>query len=141
MPLLEVAGARVGLLNCYEDVTDRYARALAAEDPELLVGSASDAWYGESAQPAIHRRIASFRAIEVRRDFVRALNTGESSFVSATGEERIVRGLSQRASFIADARRLTGATVYATLGDWVSLLALATLFVLALARARRERPW
>jgi apolipoprotein N-acyltransferase len=140
-PILEIAGARIGVLNCYEDVTDRYALALARRDPEVLVGSASDAWYGDTAQPLLHRRVASFRAIELRRDLVRALNTGESSFTSATGEDLAAIPVFERGSFVADARRLRGATVYATLGDWVSALAAATLLALAVRRARRGAPW
>ncbi len=138
-PLLEVAGARLGVLNCYEDVTDRYARALAPLAPELLVGSASDAWYGDTAQPLLHRRVASFRAVELRRDLVRASNTGESSFTAATGEDVLVAPVYARAAFVADARRLAGRTVYAVVGDVVSAFAAATLALLAVARAARGR--
>jgi apolipoprotein N-acyltransferase len=136
VPLLDVAGAQVGLMNCYEDVTDHYALALAPHDPELLLVSASDAWYGDSAQPALHHLVSRFRAIELRRDLVRVLNTGESSHTSATGRDLVVRPVFERASFVAEARRLRGLTLYAVLGDWVSPLAAGVLLALAMERRR-----
>jgi apolipoprotein N-acyltransferase len=136
LPLLEVVGARVGLMNCYEDVTDRFALSLAPFDPEILLVSASDAWYGDSAQPLLHHLVSRFRAIELRRDLVRVLNTGESSHTSATGRDLVVKPVFERASFIADARRLEGLTVYAFLGDWVSPLAAGILLAFALERRR-----
>jgi apolipoprotein N-acyltransferase len=80
--------------------------------------------------------VSRFRAIELRRDLVRVLNTGESSHTSATGRDLVVKPVFERASFVADARRLEGLTVYAFLGDWVSPLAAGILLAFALERRR-----
>jgi apolipoprotein N-acyltransferase len=75
--LLSIAGAPLGLLNCYEDVGPGPARAATQAGAELLLNFSNDAWFGRTVQPELHRIVARFRAIETRRDLVRAVNTGE----------------------------------------------------------------
>jgi hypothetical protein len=45
----------------------------------------SDGWFGESAAPHQHLALAAFRAVELRRDFVRSTNTGVSAIIDAVG--------------------------------------------------------
>ena len=82
------AGQKVALAICYEDV---FGEELINQLPEatLLVNVSNDAWFGDTAEPALHNRVARVRAIETRRDLVRAVNTGVSAHISATGEELV----------------------------------------------------
>lgn len=137
--LLTVAGAPLGLLNCYEDVGPGPARAATRAGAELLLNFSNDAWFGRSVQPELHRIVARFRAIETRRDLVRAVNTGASGHISATGEELVVLPRHQRGVFVARARRLTATTLSVQRGSWVPPLALVVLLSLAvLPLARRQ---
>lgn len=141
-PRLTVGDAALGVLNCYEDVHPERTREATRAGAELLLNFSNDAWFGRSIQPELHRIVARFRAIEARRDLVRAVNTGASGHIAATGEERVVLPRHERGVFVANARRLTRPTLATAWGDWVSPLALGILLLLVglpLARRRRAR--
>ena len=139
--VLGIAGHRIAVLNCYEDVLPGYARQLAAfaPAPDFFVNVTNDAWFGDTAEPHLHNHVARVRAIETRRDLVRAVNTGVSAHVSATGEALRRTPTFIQTSFVADVRVLDGATPYTRLGDWVTPCACALLLALALRAARSRR--
>ncbi|MCA9531243.1 MAG: apolipoprotein N-acyltransferase, partial [Myxococcales bacterium] len=132
--VLPVAGTRVGVLNCYEDVLPRFTRRLAAADPEWLFNATNDAWFRGSAEPRLHLLVARMRSVEVRRDLVRAVNTGPSAFIDATGRVRIEAPTGRAATFLAPVRLLAGRTPWVRFG-WVygPALGLALLATWALA--------
>ncbi len=128
--VLPSAGARVGVLNCYEDVLAEATRHVAVLDPQWLANFTNDAWFGDTAEPHLHQLIARLRTIETRRELVRAVNTGVSSHVRADGTSAIETATFEEASFIADVRLLDGVTLYTFVGDWVSPLAMGALLAL-----------
>lgn len=121
---------RVGVLNCYEDTLTGVGRQItAALAPNLLVNITNDAWFTGSAEPELHARLAVMRAIELRRDLVRAVNLGVTSWVDATGvvrsrDERSTPGMTLTSPAIRD----EPLTFYTRAGD----APLAGLLVLAL---------
>jgi len=140
------AVARLGALICYEDVIPGPARAAVAKGATLLVNLTNDAWYGDSAQPVQHQALAVWRAVETRRDLVRATNTGLTSVLAATGEEVSELPTFTTATLTADTHLLRGTTVYAAVGDvaaW-TIVALAGGALLrrrlGAARPRAPRP-
>jgi apolipoprotein N-acyltransferase len=87
---VELGGGRrvaVGPLVCYEDILADFARRVAAqpEGIELFVNATIDAWYGDSREPWEHLALAQFRSVEHRIPLVRAVSTGVSAVVDATG--------------------------------------------------------
>jgi apolipoprotein N-acyltransferase len=132
--ILTVDGNRIAVLNCYEDVLPSYARRLAAftPAPDFFVNLTNDAWFGDTAEPLLHNRVARVRAIETRRDLVRAVNTGTSAHISATGEALIQTQTWTQTTFIADVRKLGGATPYTRFGDWLTPIGCALLLAWAL---------
>lgn len=77
---------RLGVLVCYEDILPDHVAAMArAGSPNLLVTVANHAWFGDSAAPHQALALATLRAIETRRDLVRAANTGVSSIGDGLG--------------------------------------------------------
>lgn len=138
--VLEVAGARIGTLNCYEDLLFEHVRAQARAQPELWANLTNNTWFGDTTAPFLHHMNARMRAIETRRDLVRAVNSGVSGHTAATGVDLRRTGSFVRASFVSDVRRLTGTTLYVWLGDWVAPLAFAWLVAFAAVR-RRVRSW
>ncbi len=139
--VLTVAGRRVAVLNCYEDVLPGYARQLAAfaPAPDFFVNVTNDAWFGDTAEPHLHNHVARLRAIETRRDLVRAVNTGVSAHISATGEALVRTQTFIQTSFVADVRVLDGATPYTRFGDLLTPCGCALLLALAVRAALERR--
>src|SRR5262249_47034192 len=80
------AGAQtltLGVLNCFEDTMAVVGAGLARAD--LLVNITNDAWFGDGAAPWQHLMLARWRAVETRRELVRAVNTGVTCHVDALG--------------------------------------------------------
>ncbi|MBI4510680.1 MAG: apolipoprotein N-acyltransferase [Deltaproteobacteria bacterium] len=76
---------RLGPMICLEDILPAFGRKLAQHHPHLLVNLTNDAWYGDTSEPWQHLALAVFRAVEMRTDLVRAVNSGVSAFIDATG--------------------------------------------------------
>lgn len=136
--VLPLAGARFGVLNCYEDVLSRYGWRLMHHGPDVLVNITNDAWFGDTAEPHLHHYVARMRAIETRRDLVRVVNTGVSAHVLATGEDPIETATWVQAAFVAPVRRLHGTTPWVRLGDVFTWLFVGWVLG-ALLTVRRRR--
>ncbi len=142
---LDVAGVRVGVVMSYEELLPGYVREVMADGPELLV-SLSDGWLAQGRGPRVQLALATFRAVEHRRFFVRATPAGVSAVIDPTGAVVADTTLGARANLVADVGALSGWTVYELLGDWPGYVCLAALAawlrpaVVAWARRRRQRP-
>lgn len=122
-------GARVAPLICYEDLIPHLSRRFVAEQgAHLLVNLTNDAWYGRSAAPWQHARMAQWRAIETRRTLVRVTNTGVTAVIDARGIMTQTLPLFVPGVLVAEVELLEGKTPYVRFGDWfawaASLLAL-----------------
>jgi apolipoprotein N-acyltransferase len=76
---------RVAPLICLEDIFSSMGQRLGALHPHLLVNLTNDAWFGPTSEPAQHLALSVFRSVEQRVAMVRAVNTGPSAFISASG--------------------------------------------------------
>ncbi len=76
---------RLGPMICFEDILPAFGRKVAAEKPNVFINITNDAWFGATAEPYQHLALAVFRTIEHRVPMVRAVNTGTSTFITATG--------------------------------------------------------
>jgi apolipoprotein N-acyltransferase len=136
--LLPIAGTTIGPLDCYEDLLAEHARATAALDPGFLANFTNDAWFGDTDAPHLHHMLARMRAVETRRDLVRAVNTGISGLVLATGQDMHRTLPFSRTSFVAEVRLLEGTvTPWTRYGDQLTPALLGALVGIALARRRR----
>jgi apolipoprotein N-acyltransferase len=136
-PPLDLAGERIAVTICYEDVFGaEQLRYLA--DTTLLVNVSNDAWYGDSIAPHQHLQIARLRAAEAGRYLLRATNTGVTAVIDPQGE--VVASVPQfEAAVLAHTvRGYTGVTPYARWGNYPVVIA-AALAALAAALARRLR--
>lgn len=136
---------RMGVLNCYEDTLASVGRRIAVElEPNLIVNITNDAWFQGTAEPELHARLAAMRAVELRRDLVRAVNLGVASWVDAAGVVRARYAGSEAATLEASpAIRNGGLTVYARLGDTplrITLGIAAAFFALRSRRAKKTTP-
>jgi apolipoprotein N-acyltransferase len=137
-PPLAVAGQRIAVNVCYEDV---FGAEIARSLPEatLLVNVSNVAWFGDSLAPAQHLQIARLRAIETARMHLTATNTGITAAIDRDG--RVLKRLAQ---FTEDrleisAQGYAGATPYVRLRDWPVVLASLLIFTAFIVKARRSR--
>ena len=129
-PPLAVAGERLAITICYEDVFGAEQLHYLPE-ATLLVNVSNDAWFGDSIAPHQHLQIARVRAAEVGRYLLRSTNTGVSAVIDPRGE--VVSALPQFKAAVLEATVVghTGSTPYARVGNYfvVTLLLVALLAV------------
>jgi apolipoprotein N-acyltransferase len=137
-PPLEIAGQRVAVNICYEDV---FGAEIARSLPEatLLVNMSNVAWFGDSLAPAQHLQIARLRAIETGRMHLTATNTGITAAIDRGG--RVLARLEQftEGRLEIAAQGYSGATPYVRLRDWPVVALCIFVFALFTVRARRSR--
>ncbi len=125
MVSLPVPGGTVAPLICYEDILPGYVREFQrTASPDMLAVILNDAWFGDTAEPWIHNALSKFRAIEHRRDLVRAANSGVSSVIDAAGRTVAHSGTFTRENVRATMHLRKGATPYRYVGDWIAYLGL-----------------
>jgi apolipoprotein N-acyltransferase len=137
---LDVAGQRVAVNICYEDVFgEEIIRALPRAT--LLVNVTNDAWYGDSPVAAQHNQIAQLRAMESGRMMLRATNTGVTSIIGADG--KVLQQLPQHveAVLLGMAQGYDGSTPYARWGNAAVLLLIALMLAGAWSRGKRVAFW
>jgi len=83
--LLPLNLARVGPLICFESISPELTAATCREGAELLVNISDLAWFHKSNCGKQMLAFAVFRAVENRRYFVFAANTGPSALIDARG--------------------------------------------------------
>lgn len=85
--VFSAAGARFGVLICYEAIYPELARGLVQRGAQLLVNISNDSWFEAGAGPEQHYEIARFRAVENRVSVVRVTNSGISGVIDPLGRE------------------------------------------------------
>jgi apolipoprotein N-acyltransferase len=139
------AGARFGVLICYESIYASHARRFRLEGADFLLNLTNDGWFGR--EPWYTRTAALWqhpahlvmRAIEHRVGIARAANTGFSLFVDPIGRVYGQTDLFQAAVrsetiYTSDIR-----TWYTRTGDvagWTALLLTLGLVAIPLPRRR-----
>lgn len=97
----DAGGVRVAPSICYENVLSHFIRrqvnTLAAEgkEPEVLINLTNDGWFWGSSELDLHLICSVFRAVECRKPFLVAANTGFSAWID--GDGRIVQQGPRRA--------------------------------------------
>jgi len=125
--IFEAAGARMGVLVCYEQLFAELARELRNAGAELQVVITNDAWFGRTWFQGYQANALRLRAIENRSAFVRVANTGISGFVDPHGRYHERTPLFEQAIEVHDVPLTVRRTVYDRLGDviiWPILLGL-----------------
>jgi apolipoprotein N-acyltransferase len=115
---------RLAPLICYEAIFPALTRAAVRNGADLLVNLTNDAWYGRTSAPYQHLSLCVFRAVESRRSFIRAANTGISGFIDPTGRIQTPTGLFVDAVVSHDVPALSVSSVYTRIGDLFAYLCL-----------------
>jgi apolipoprotein N-acyltransferase len=126
----DLDGVRLAPNICYESVLPhvirRQVNMLTAEgqQPDILVNLTNDGWFWGSSELDLHLVCGVFRAVECRKPFLIAANTGFSAWID--GDGRIQKqGLRRAADAILAEVRLDRRTSwYLEHGDWAAGICL-----------------
>jgi apolipoprotein N-acyltransferase len=137
---------KLGPLICYEDILPSWTRKVARLQPNAFVNITNDAWFGRTAEPHQHLALAVFRAVEHRLEMVRAVNTGVSAHIDATGRvlaetESVDPAEEPHAApktLLVELAMLPGGGLYQTVGDLFGFLCLAALAALWVQERRKK---
>jgi apolipoprotein N-acyltransferase len=119
-PLL-IAGQKVGVNICYEDV---FGEEIAEQLPqaELLVNISNDAWYGQSFAADQHMQFSQVRAVETGRMVLRSTNTGATAIIDKNGQVLQHAPHDEAVILTGQAQSYQGTTPYVWWGNWAFLL-------------------
>lgn len=126
------------VLNCYEDTLPVAGREAMGPRPNVLVNITNDAWFAGTEESELHLRTAVPRAIETRRDLLRAVNRGPTTWVDATGRIAARLDPAKGPAFLMTTPALleSPVTLYTRAGD-APMLLLTFAIILALALRHR----
>jgi len=124
---MQIAGQKVALNICYEDV---FGEEIIRQLPEatLLVNISNDAWYGESIAAYQHLQFSQARALETGRMVLRATNTGATAIIDQHGNLVAQATHFTQATLNGQAQGYTGSTPYVRFGNWL-FLALCLMMI------------
>jgi apolipoprotein N-acyltransferase len=139
----DIAGLRFAPNICFESVVPqlfvRQHRELAGrgQEPDVLLNTTNDGWFYASSILDLHFQCAILRAVENRKPFLIAANTGISGVIDGNG--RVLQRGPKRATevLVADVRPDGRASSFHTVGDWPAAACLVAMLVgLVVARRR-----
>jgi apolipoprotein N-acyltransferase len=122
-PIEYPPGGRFGVAICYEVIFPAMVRKIANLGTDFMVTITNDSWFGDTSAPHQHVDMVAMRAIENRRSFARAANTGISCVVDATGQVRGQTKTYVRAHLTEDIQTISIRSIYSRIGDLFILIA------------------
>jgi apolipoprotein N-acyltransferase len=137
----ETGTVRIAPMIGCEDIVAWLGRRIARLQPNLLVNLTNDTWFGNTSEPWQHLALSVYRAVEMRLDLVRAVDTGVSAFIDSTGRVYAsTRAIGPDVTPAAQPETLLqkvalqqlAPTVYAGLGEWFGISCLVLTAVLLL---------
>ncbi len=128
---------------CYESVYGEFVTQYVQEGAQVLSVITNDGWWGNTPGHTQHLYFSQLRAIENRRDVVRAANTGISCFINQKGEMLSYLPYGVEGALLGKVNLNKELTFYARYGDYLGRLAafLAPLMLLAaVVKSRLLKP-
>lgn len=132
---LQIDGARVGPLICFESTYPELARAQVRHGAQILVVGTNNASFGTSPAAREHLAMSQMRAVETGRAVVHAAISGVSALIEPDGTIVARAGLYRPALLRARLPLAQGKTVYVAFGGMIELV----ICLLALAAVVRIR--
>lgn len=123
-------GLTFGVFICYEAIYPGEVRHFAANGAELYINISNDGWFGRSAAPEQHLRMARVRAVENRRWLVRVTNNGYTVSVDPYGRMFSQLPADVRATIDLPYDFRTDETFYTRFGDWFAWLCVIVSVIL-----------
>lgn len=135
---LQVAGEKVALNICYEDV---FGEEIIRQLPEatLLVNASNDAWYGYSFAAHQHLQMSQTRALETGRMMLRATNTGATAIIDPQGHIVAEAPHFTTTTLEGQAQGYAGVTPYVRFGNWLAIPLCLAMLAFSLLWVRKNK--
>jgi apolipoprotein N-acyltransferase len=138
--------ARLSVNICYETVLSHVIRRQvqglidAGQPPDILMNLTNDGWFWGSHELDLHLICGVFRAVECRKPFLAAANTGFSAWIDGNG--RIVEQGPRHAPgwIVADVELDNRQSLYLRYGDWFAGACLCGCVLIAGGAILRKAP-
>jgi len=134
-PLAMRGGERLGLVICYEDTQPHRARATTNAGAHALFSLIQGTAFENPLTLVQHQRLAAFRAVENRRDFVRCSSTGVSCIIDAVGRVTEKLPVQTEDTLTGTISLLNRRTLYLIWGDMFPMLCTVILAASLLVRS------
>jgi apolipoprotein N-acyltransferase len=134
---MQVAGERIAVNICYEDV---FGEEIIRQLPSatLLVNVSNDAWYGNSYAADQHMQFSQARALETGRMMLRATNTGATAIIDNQGHVIAHAPHFVQTSIHGNAQGYSGTTPYVRWGNWPIIIFCFGALILLWRRNNRD---
>lgn len=136
---LESGLGKIASPICFESTFSHISRSFVRNGAELLITITNDAWFDHSSALPQHLSFGVLRAVETRRYFVQAANTGISGIISPHGEMITKSEVEKEEVLYGTVELLGGETFYVQFGDWLPYLGLLYLLTILIVPARGSR--
>ncbi len=104
-----------------------------------MLNVTNDAWFGSSAGPYQHLAQARLRAVEQGLPLARAANTGISAMIDPFGQLFATIALNREGVIDTRLPQALPPTLYARFGDWLFLVLLIAIGLLARPASTRQQ--
>ena len=119
--------AKMAPIICYESIYGEYVTDYVKNGANLLAIMTNDSWWDNTEG---HKQLLSYarlRAIETRREIVRAANSGISAHINARGDILQDTFYGDRTALLVKANLLEEKSIYTKIGDLISRIAIFVL--------------
>lgn len=119
--------AKMAPIICYESIYGEYVTDYVKNGANLLAIITNDSWWDNTEG---HKQLLSYarlRAIETRREIVRAANSGISAHINARGDILQDTFYDDRTALLVKANLLEEKSIYTKIGDLISRIAIFVL--------------
>jgi apolipoprotein N-acyltransferase len=134
--LLNAGELPLGTFICYEAVFPGEVRRFAERGGQLFINISDDGWFGSSAAPLQHLRMARMRAIENERWLLRDTDTGITASIDPLGRVVMQAERDRRLAIAVPYGAISEQTFYTQFGDWFPILCAIISLVVLLWRHR-----
>ena len=119
--------AKMAPIICYESIYGEYVTDYVKNGANLLAIMTNDSWWDNTEG---HKQLlfyARLRAIETRREIVRAANSGISAHINSRGDILQDTFYDDRTALLVKANLLEEKSIYTKIGDLISRIAIFVL--------------
>lgn len=113
---------QLGVMVCLESVMPEPSRELVRAGAQSLMAISDDSWFGNSNWPILHASLSVFRAVELRRSFAFANNTGGNLIIDPSGQIQQRGPFWQPGTVVGDVWLRDDVTLASRWGDWFAVV-------------------
>jgi apolipoprotein N-acyltransferase len=141
-PPMELAGQRIAVNICYEDLFGEVIAAAWQKGiaPTIMLNLSNLAWFEDTIALPQHLQISRMRALETQHPMLRATNTGATAIIDARGRVSAQLPYLTAGALDGQVQGFEGLTPFLRFGNWPALaLALLAMLAAVLGARRKSR--